>query len=49
MLFDLDGSKLIGHNGATLGQTSCLRVEPESGIVMSILTTGGGSRVAPFT
>ena len=48
MLFDMDGGQLIGHNGATLGQTSCLRVEPESGLIMSLLTTGGGKRVAPF-
>ncbi len=48
MLFDLDGGQLMGHNGATLGQTSCLRVEPKSGLIMSLLTTGGGGRVAPF-
>jgi hypothetical protein len=48
MLFDLDGGQLIGHNGATLGQTSCLRIEPKSGLIMSLLTTGGDGRVATF-
>lgn len=40
MLFDWDGASLFGHDGATMGQNSFLRVH-ESGTVVTLLTNGG--------
>jgi len=41
MLFDWSGQRIIGHDGATVGQASYLRIDPRSGTVVSLLTTGG--------
>lgn len=37
-------SPIIGHDGGTLGQTAFLRVVPESGIAIAMLTNGGDVR-----
>jgi hypothetical protein len=44
MLFDWSGERLIGHDGLTMGQSSFLRVHPASGVVVSLLTTGGDAK-----
>jgi hypothetical protein len=44
MLFDWSGERLIGHDGLTIGQSSFLRVHPASGVVVSLLTTGGDAK-----
>ena len=44
ILFDWDGNELIGHDGSTLGQSAFLRVLPEAGLVVSLLTNGGNAR-----
>ncbi|ATY14767.1 serine hydrolase [Amycolatopsis sp. AA4] len=41
MLFDWDGGKVIGHDGGTIGQSSFLRVVPEKGVAVALLTNGG--------
>ncbi|GCE00268.1 serine hydrolase domain-containing protein [Embleya hyalina] len=40
-LFDWAGGPVIGHDGGTLGQAAILRVAPESGVSIAILTNGG--------
>jgi CubicO group peptidase (beta-lactamase class C family) len=40
-LFDYPGGTVIGHDGATLGQSAFLRVVPETGIALALLTNGG--------
>ncbi|MFC9251877.1 serine hydrolase [Amycolatopsis thailandensis] len=42
--FDWDGHRLIGHDGRTLGQTAFLRILPEQGIAVTLLTNGGNGR-----
>ncbi|MCG3750689.1 beta-lactamase family protein [Amycolatopsis sp. Poz14] len=41
MLFDWDGGKVIGHDGGTIGQSAFLRVVPERGVAVALLTNGG--------
>lgn len=41
MLFDWDGGKVIGHDGGTIGQSAFLRVAPERGVAVALLTNGG--------
>jgi CubicO group peptidase (beta-lactamase class C family) len=41
MLFDYPGGTVIGHDGETLGQSAFLRVVPEAGIAVALLTNGG--------
>ncbi|MET9263551.1 serine hydrolase [Amycolatopsis sp. NPDC004079] len=41
MLFDWDGGKVIGHDGGTIGQSAFLRVVPEKGVAVALLTNGG--------
>ncbi|WP_406638423.1 serine hydrolase [Amycolatopsis sp. WGS_07] len=41
MLFDWDGGKVIGHDGGTIGQSAFLRVVPEQGVAIALLTNGG--------
>ncbi|MHB8341795.1 MAG: serine hydrolase domain-containing protein [Mycobacteriales bacterium] len=43
ILFDWDGVRLIGHDGATLGQNAFLRIVPEAGVAVTLLTNGGGT------
>jgi CubicO group peptidase (beta-lactamase class C family) len=41
MLFDYPGGTVVGHDGGTLGQSAYLRVVPEAGIAVALLTNGG--------
>ncbi|GAA1004238.1 serine hydrolase domain-containing protein [Nocardiopsis tropica] len=46
-LFDWHGAALIGHDGTTIGQEATLRMLPEHGIAVAVLTNGeGGGQVA---
>ncbi|MFG1922989.1 serine hydrolase [Cryptosporangium sp. NPDC048952] len=42
--FDWDGHRLIGHDGTTLGQAAFLRILPEQGLAVALLTNGGQTR-----
>jgi CubicO group peptidase (beta-lactamase class C family)/predicted alpha/beta-fold hydrolase len=42
--FGWDGHRLIGHDGNTIGQAAFLRVLPEQGLAVTLLTNGGGAR-----
>ena len=42
--FGWDGHRLYGHDGNTLGQAAFLRVLPEQGLAVALLTNGGHSR-----
>ncbi|MFI5706424.1 serine hydrolase domain-containing protein [Kribbella sp. NPDC051620] len=41
---DWDGHRLIGHDGNTIGQAAFLRVLPEQGMAVALLTNGGNTR-----
>ncbi|MEV0113468.1 serine hydrolase domain-containing protein [Streptomyces sp. NPDC050844] len=43
-LYDWDGIAGYGHDGAAIGQYGYLRVVPHAGVVVSLLTNGGGAR-----
>lgn len=43
ILFDWDGHRLIGHDGNTIGQASFLRILPEEGLAVTLLTNGGNT------
>ncbi|MFK4086286.1 serine hydrolase domain-containing protein [Kribbella sp. NPDC020789] len=40
-LYDWGGHRLFGHDGATISQLAYLRVHPESGVIMCLLTNSG--------
>ena len=40
-LFENVGTPMIGHDGNTIGQASFLRVVPERGVAIALLTNGG--------
>jgi dipeptidyl aminopeptidase/acylaminoacyl peptidase/CubicO group peptidase (beta-lactamase class C family) len=42
--FGWDGHRLLGHDGNTLGQAAFLRVLPEQGLAVALLTNGGHTR-----
>ncbi|PRY44698.1 serine hydrolase [Umezawaea tangerina] len=42
--FGWDGQRLFGHDGNTLGQAAFLRVLPEQGLAVVLLTNGGHTR-----
>ena len=42
--FDWDGHRLIGHDGNTIGQAAFLRLLPEQGLAVTLLTNGGNAR-----
>jgi hypothetical protein len=42
--FGWHGHRLIGHDGNTLGQAAFLRLLPEQGIAVTLLTNGGNTR-----
>ncbi|MFL6122945.1 serine hydrolase [Actinophytocola sp.] len=42
--FGWHGERLIGHDGNTLGQAAFLRVLPEQGLAVALLTNGGHTR-----
>ncbi len=39
--FDWHGHRLIGHDGNTIGQSAFLRLLPEQGLAVTLLTNGG--------
>ncbi|WP_052407973.1 serine hydrolase domain-containing protein [Allokutzneria albata] len=39
--FDWDGAQVVGHDGGTIGQTAFLRVVPQAGVAVAVLTNGG--------
>ncbi|MGW4329732.1 serine hydrolase domain-containing protein [Nocardia sp. NPDC004573] len=43
-LYDWDGVKGFGHDGAAVGQYAYLRAVPEAGVAVALLTNGGGAR-----
>ena len=42
--FGWDGHRLIGHDGNTIGQAAFLRLLPEQGLAVTLLTNGGQAR-----
>jgi hypothetical protein len=42
--FGWDGHRLIGHDGSTIGQNAYLRLLPEQGLAVTLLTNGGHSQ-----
>jgi len=40
-LFDWPGGAVVGHDGGTIGQSAFLRVAPEHGVAVALLTNGG--------
>ncbi len=40
-LFDGDHPRVYGHNGGTIGQAAFLRVVPDAGVAIALLTNGG--------
>ncbi|WP_127794316.1 serine hydrolase [Agromyces sp. LHK192] len=42
--FDWNGHRLLGHDGNTIGQAAFLRVLPEQGFAVALLTNGGHTR-----
>jgi dipeptidyl aminopeptidase/acylaminoacyl peptidase/CubicO group peptidase (beta-lactamase class C family) len=42
--FTWDGRQLIGHDGNTLGQSAFLRLLPDQGLAVTLLTNGGNGR-----
>jgi CubicO group peptidase (beta-lactamase class C family)/poly(3-hydroxybutyrate) depolymerase len=42
--FGWDGHRLVGHDGNTIGQAAFLRVLPEAGLAVTLLTNGGHAR-----
>ena len=42
--FGWDGQRLIGHDGNTFGQAAFLRILPEQGLAVALLTNGGHTR-----
>ena len=42
--YDWDGHRLLGHDGSTLGQGAVLRLLPEAGLAVALLTNGGDVR-----
>ncbi|MBT2526073.1 beta-lactamase family protein [Streptomyces sp. ISL-99] len=43
-LYDWFGTPGFGHDGASIGQYGYLRVVPEAGVAVALLTNGGGAR-----
>ncbi|MGW0086582.1 serine hydrolase [Streptomyces sp. NPDC003393] len=42
--FEWDGHQVIGHDGNTIGQSAFLRLLPEQGLAVVLLTNGGSPR-----
>lgn len=42
--FRWDGRELVGHDGNTIGQSAFLRVLPDAGLAVTLLTNGGNTR-----
>jgi CubicO group peptidase (beta-lactamase class C family) len=41
VMFDGDGPRMFGHNGGTIGQIAFLRMVPDAGVAVVLLTNGG--------
>jgi CubicO group peptidase (beta-lactamase class C family) len=41
MIFDVDGGRLYGHDGGTLGQSAYFRLVPDQRVAVALLTNGG--------
>jgi CubicO group peptidase (beta-lactamase class C family) len=42
-IFDWGGRTVVGHDGGTIGQSAFLRVVPEAGVAVVLLTDGGNT------
>ena len=42
--FGWNGRRLIGHDGNTIGQSAFLRLLPDEGLAVTLLTNGGSTR-----
>ena len=42
--FGWNGHRVIGHDGNTIGQAAFLRILPEAGLAVTLLTNGGNTR-----
>ncbi|HEX4222365.1 MAG TPA: serine hydrolase [Pseudonocardiaceae bacterium] len=42
--YDFNGHRVIGHDGGTIGQAAFLRILPEQGVAVALLTNGGHPR-----
>jgi CubicO group peptidase (beta-lactamase class C family) len=42
-IFDWGGRTVIGHDGGTIGQSAFLRVVPDAGVAVALLTNGGNT------
>jgi len=42
--FDQPGASVFGHDGNTIGQSAFLRILPDHGVVLALLTNGGGGK-----
>ena len=40
-IFDWDGTRVIGHDGATIGQNAFLRIVPDRDLAVAVLTNSG--------
>ncbi|MGD9958061.1 serine hydrolase domain-containing protein [Nocardioides sp.] len=40
-LFETPGGTVVGHDGSTIGQSAFLRILPEKGVAVALLTNGG--------
>jgi CubicO group peptidase (beta-lactamase class C family) len=43
MIFDVEGGRMYGHDGGTLGQSAFFRLVPDKGVAVVLLTNGGGA------
>ncbi len=44
LLYDWGGRSVFGHDGATIGQASYLRIMPEANLSVALLTNGGAAK-----
>jgi CubicO group peptidase (beta-lactamase class C family) len=44
ILMDWNGARLYGHDGSTIGQGAFLRIAPDAGVAITLLTNGGNAR-----
>ena len=49
ILFDWDGRPVYGHDGGTIGQSAFLRVVPDAGVAIALLTNGGATTDLYYT
>jgi CubicO group peptidase (beta-lactamase class C family) len=44
ILMDWEGGRVVGHDGSTVGQNAFLRIVPDAGVAIVLLTNGGDAR-----